>query len=314
MYALRAIRSYANAPYSLFTRSIPSFALRPRQLSGKNWQGFSDNIELQLRDGYPCFKLPLASRQGTVLLHLNPVTDTVGSVVSHIKQEDPGLEQVELLTPEGDRLALSSPVRQLLYGNFDLQLNDKHYRVNVSDQLALIPGTDAGTRLKGELGEVKNAIHRLYVSLNVDRHQLQLEQELKSRAEVLNEQLRPFEEAKAQLEQKAWMYTHACIWGGLGVMGVNAGLVGYLTWFVLSWDIVEPFSYIITFSTSILFYTYFVLSRQDPSYPDARSRIFYLNFYRAARKQNFSVAEYNSMKTELESVKKRLDTFRSTLS
>ena len=248
-----------------------------------------------------------------MLLHLNPVSDTVGDLVSHISQEDPGLQQVEILTTEGDRFALSSPIKHLFFENFDLQLNDRRYRVNLTEQFKLNSGVDTELELSGELGDVRNAIHKLYVSLNVDRQQLRLQQELSSRAEVLTEQLRPYEEIRANLEMKAWRNTHVCIWGGLGVMGVNAGLVGYLTWFVLSWDIVEPFSYIITFGTSILFYSYFVLSRQDSNFPDARSRIFYLSFYRAARKLNFNVEKYNSMKKELSDANSRLEILRSSL-
>ena len=303
----RVVRSYFLYPH--FVCALTSPAL----LSSQSWHGFSDDIELHLRDGYPCLKLPLVSRQGNVLLHLNPVIDTVGSLVSHIRQEDPGLQQVEVLSTEGDRFALSSPIKHLFFGNFDLQLNDRRYRVTLTDQFKLKSGVEIGAELSGELGDVRNAIHKLYVSLNVDRHQLRLEQELSSRAEVLSEQLRPFEEIKESLENKAWRNTHFCIWGGLGVMGINAGLVGYLTWFVLSWDIVEPFSYIITFGTSILLYMYFVLSRQDSNFPDVRSRLFYLNFYRAARKLNFNVEEYNSMKKELSDVNTRLEILRSTI-
>ena len=248
-----------------------------------------------------------------MLLYLNPVTDTVGNLVSHIRQEDPGLEQVELMSSEGDRYALSSPVKHLLFGDFDLQLNDKRYRVSINQQLKIKSGVDVSTEVSDEMGEVKNVVHKLYVALNVDRQQTQLAHELSSRAELLSEQLESFEDVKLNLEKKAWRSTHAVIWGGLGVMGVNAGLVGYLTWFVLSWDIVEPFSYIITFSTSILFYSYFVLARQDPAYPDVRRRIFYMNFYRAAKKLNFNVEEYNSMKKELSEINSRLRILRSTI-
>ena len=303
----RAVRSHFL--YQHFICSVTSPACL---LSSQGWHGFNDNLELHLRDGHPCLKLPLVSRQGSVLLHLNPVSDTVGSLVSHIRQEDPGLQQVEVLSTEGDRFALSSPIKHLFFENFDLQLNDRRYRVTLTEKFKLKSGVDIGPELSGQLGEVKNAIHKLYVSLNVDRQQLQIEQELSTRAEVLTDQLRPYEETKVSLERRAWRNTHACIWGGLGVMGVNAGLVGYLTWFVLSWDIVEPFSYIITFGTSILFYAYFAVSRQDSNFPDVRSRIFYLNFYRAARKLDFNVEKYNSMKKELSDVNTRLGILRST--
>ncbi|KAI6652800.1 Calcium uniporter regulatory subunit MCUb, mitochondrial [Oopsacas minuta] len=305
---LRIIPSYFSRYHS-----IRSLLFKPCFFSSQSWHGFSENIELHLRDGYPCLKLPLVSRQGNVLLYLNPITDTVGSLVSHIRQEDRGLQQVELMSTEGDRFALSSPVKHLLFENFDLQLNDKRYRVNLTEQLKIKSGLDVSSELSNEIGEVKNSIHKLYVALNIDRRQLQLSHELTSRAEVLREQLEPSEEIKTVVETNAWRNTHIVIWSGLGIMGVNAGLVGYLTWFVLSWDIVEPFSYIITFSTSILFYIYFVLSRSDPSYPDARSRIFYLNFYKAAKKLKFNVEEYNSMKKELTEINMRLANLRSIL-
>ena len=56
-----------------------------------------------------------------------------------------------------------------------------------------------------------------------------------------------------------------------------------------------------------------MLARQDPAYPDARRRIFYMNFYRAAKKLNFNVEEYNSMKKELSEINLQLRNLRSTI-
>ena len=57
-------------------------------------------------------------------------------------------------------------------------------------------------------------------------------------------------------------HTNRMVWFGLGLMGIQAGIMARLTWFDYSWDIVEPISYFVSYSAVVGTYAYFVLTRK----------------------------------------------------
>ena len=62
-------------------------------------------------------------------------------------------------------------------------------------------------------------------------------------------------------------HTNRMVWLGLGLMGIQAGVMARLTWFDYSWDIVEPISYYVSYSAVVGAYAYFVLTRKVTFYP-----------------------------------------------
>jgi hypothetical protein len=85
-------------------------------------------------------------------------------------------------------------------------------------------------------------------------------------------------------------------WLGLGLMSVQFGILARLTWWEYSWDIMEPVTYFVTYGTAIACYAYFVLTRQDYLLPDVRDRQYLLNFHKRARKSEWDISKYNSLK------------------
>ena len=65
-----------------------------------------------------------------------------------------------------------------------------------------------------------------------------------------------------------------------------------------------------TYGTAISCYAYFVLTRQDYLLPDVRDRQYLLNFYRRARKQQWDVGKYNSLKDSIDKVELELGKLR----
>lgn len=55
-------------------------------------------------------------------------------------------------------------------------------------------------------------------------------------------------------------------------------------------------TYFVTYGTAIACYAYFVLTREDYLLPDVRDRQYLLNFYKRARKTEWDVAKYNTLK------------------
>lgn len=112
------------------------------------------------------------------------------------------------------------------------------------------------------LSSVKNLVGQLYGALNVDEHQLRKEREMTTKLEELLAELSPMEGKRAEISQLAAKRTNSLIWLGLGYMSIQFGILARLTWWEYSWDIMEPVTYFVTYGTTMLFYAYFVLTRQ----------------------------------------------------
>ena len=67
---------------------------------------------------------------------------------------------------------------------------------------------------------------------------------------------------REKLSLQAKKHTNQMVWLGLGLMGIQAGIMARLTWFDYSWDIVEPISYFVTYAAVVGTYSYFVLTRK----------------------------------------------------
>ena len=69
-------------------------------------------------------------------------------------------------------------------------------------------------------------------------------------------------------------------------------------------------TYFVTYGTAIACYAYFVLTRQDYLLPDVRDRQYLLNFHKRARKCEWDVCKYNSLKDGITRVETELSKLR----
>lgn len=67
---------------------------------------------------------------------------------------------------------------------------------------------------------------------------------------------------KARITDSADAKTSRLLWVGLALMSTQGGALAWLTWWVYSWDIMEPVTYFITYGSAMAFYAYFVLTKQ----------------------------------------------------
>ncbi|XP_072261797.1 calcium uniporter regulatory subunit MCUb, mitochondrial isoform X2 [Pyxicephalus adspersus] len=267
----------------------------------------SSDVAVHYKHGLPIITLSLPSRNERCQFTIKPLTTTVGKFLQDIHNEDRGIEKLAAVSTDGTKFSASTLMGVLLKNDFHLVINNSTYHVH-SPQTDKQPADESHG-----LDPVRSLVHSLYSTLKLEEHHLQKEQELIQRIEVLKEELMPLEQIRLNIQAKSDARTKIVMWTGLAVLSTQGGALGYLTWWVYSWDIMEPVTYFITYGNLIAFYAYYLLTNMDYVYPDARDRQFLHFFYKRAKRQKFDVERYNRLRNELAKSEESLGRLRNPL-
>jgi len=96
-------------------------------------------------------------------------------------------------------------------------------------------------------------------------------------------------------------------------MSIQFGILARLTWWEYSWDIMEPVTYFVTYGTAIAGYAYFVMTRQEFLYQEAKDRQSLVTFHKKASKHRWDVERYNGLKEGIGSIEADLRRIRDPL-
>eukprot|EP00064_Thunnus_orientalis_P011372 superscaffoldBa00001640_g11403 len=263
----------------------------------------SSDVSLKYKHGRLVLEVPLPSRKEKCLFFLRPMLMSVGDLIDDLQREDPGAA-ASVLSQDGERVASNTLIDALLDKDFQLVINDAVYNVSSPEKVC------TSSEHAMELEDMKHVVHLLHTALHLPEHHLLQERQLLERMDKLKQELSPLEKMKAQLSRRAEFHTSKAVWIGMALLSVQGGALAWLTWWVYSWDVMEPVTYFITYATSIGAFSYYVLTKQDYIYPDAKDRQFLHYFYKGARKKNFNVNKYNELKDELAQVEDDLKRLR----
>uniref|UniRef100_A0A3B3B430 Calcium uniporter protein n=1 Tax=Oryzias melastigma TaxID=30732 RepID=A0A3B3B430_ORYME len=306
------LRSAAHS--TLFTQPIT--ALSPQVWRGApSWHGqrllcssaSPEEVTVVYQNGLPVISVSLPSRRERCQFTLKPLSDCVGVFLQQLQAEDRGIDRVAIYSMDGARVASSTGIDILLLDDFKLVINDTTHLVR-PPRREILPNEEAE-----RLNDVKFLVQQLYTTLRIEEHQLGKERELIQRLEDLNSQLRPLEKVREELSKKAERRTTWVLWGGMAYMATQFGILARLTWWEYSWDIMEPVTYFITYGTAMAMYAYFVLTRQEYVYPDARDRQYLLFFHKGVKRTRFDVEKYNKLKDDIAEVELDLKRLRDPL-
>ncbi|XP_029377606.1 calcium uniporter protein, mitochondrial isoform X2 [Echeneis naucrates] len=299
---------------TLFTQ--PATALSPQVWrGGPSWHSqrllcssaAPEEVTVVYQNGLPVISVSLPSRRERCQFTLKPLSDCVGVFLQQLQAEDRGIDRVAIYSMDGARVASSTGIDILLLDDFKLVINDTTHLVR-PPRRELLPHEEAE-----RLNDVKFLVQQLYTTLRIEEHQLGKERELIGRLEDLNSQLRPLEKMKEELSKKAERRTTWVLWGGMAYMATQFGILARLTWWEYSWDIMEPVTYFITYGTAMAMYAYFVLTRQEYVYPDARDRQYLLFFHKGVKRTRFDIEKYNKLKDDIAEVELDLKRLRDPL-
>ncbi|KAG7495987.1 calcium uniporter regulatory subunit MCUb, mitochondrial-like [Solea senegalensis] len=237
---------------------------------------------------------------------LTPMLTTVGDLLRDITAKDRGVHYAVLLNGDGQRISSCTFMETVLNKDFQLVINDVTHNVRSFGQ------GPSHEHVSG-VDDVKYMVRLLHAALTLPQRQHAKHSELLMKQEELKEQLKPLETVKVQMAKDAHSKASMLGWVGLAYLSLQGGFLGYLTWYVFEWDTMEPVTYFITYTTSMIFFAYYMLTRQDFVCPDVRDRQFLHFFYRKASHQKFDVDKYNELRDKLAQVDDDLQKLRSAI-
>ncbi|XP_047422411.1 calcium uniporter regulatory subunit MCUb, mitochondrial isoform X2 [Sciurus carolinensis] len=208
---------------------------------------------------------------------------------------------------DGSEIPASTLMDVLLMKDFKLVINEIEYDVQC-------PQKEKPSNVHmPEMESVKSLVHGLFTVLHLEESQKKREQHLLEKIDHLKEQLQPLEQVRARIEARSEAKTSGLLWAGLALLSVQGGAMAWLTWWVYSWDIMEPVTYFLTFTNSMIFFAYFIVTRQNYTYTSVRSRQFLQFFHKKSQQQHFDVEQYNKLKDDLAMAKESLERVRHSL-
>lgn len=135
------------------------------------------------------------------------------------------------------------------------------------------------------------------LALDVDRD---------ARLQAVQAELAPLQEKWAQIEASG--HSRAKFWIHTSLLGLVAqgAFVARLTWWELSWDIMEPITYMLTFSVALISISYFTLTGAEFSYESLHAVLARRRREKLIRRWNFDKEKYDRLVEEASRLSKAI--------
>ena len=109
-------------------------------------------------------------------------------------------------------------------------------------------------------------------------------------------ELEEMEKEKVVIDKKADELVRRELWGGLSFLVVQTAAFMRLTFWELSWDVMEPICFFVTSAYFMGGYTFFLRTSTEPSFEGYYKSRFIAKQKRLMKLHNFDIARYNDLK------------------
>lgn len=257
--------------------------------------------------GLPRITVPLPSRRENCSFTMKPITHTVANFLDMLKTEDRGIDRACITSLDGIRISSSNTIESLLEEDFKLVINDNEYIVS--------PPLQERCTIEDiqKLGDIQALIAQLYEAFHVREYQVDMERSVVAELEDIRLQLIPLEQKLLEIQNAAYKRANFFIWTFLIMMSIQFGALARLTWWEYSWDIMEPVTYFVTYGTTMMWFIYYLVTRQEYMLPDVLNRRHLIVLHRRARKIGLDINLYNSLKDRAYELETTLKVIRGPL-
>ncbi|KAJ1376428.1 Coiled-coil domain containing protein, C-terminal [Sesbania bispinosa] len=112
----------------------------------------------------------------------------------------------------------------------------------------------------------------------------------------VRKELEEMEKEKAAIDHKADTLVRRELWGGLGFLVVQTAAFMRLTFWELSWDVMEPICFYVTSMYFMVGYTFFLRTSKEPCFEGFYQSRFSTKQKRLMKLHNFDIARYNELR------------------
>jgi hypothetical protein len=116
-----------------------------------------------------------------------------------------------------------------------------------------------------------------------------------SEYESLKKEYEQLQVKKERLEKKALAYANNWIVVCGVYLIIQGAVLARLVWWEFSWDIMEPITYFITFSTGIIGWIYFTIAKSEYTYSNLRDNLASRKRERLYRAHDFNMERYQQL-------------------
>ena len=114
--------------------------------------------------------------------------------------------------------------------------------------------------------------------------------------EPLRKELEEMEKDKSAIDNKAETLVRRELWSGLGLLVAQTAAFMRLTFWELSWDVMEPICFYVTSMYFMAAYTFFLRTSKEPSFEAFYESRFSTKQKRLMKLHNFDIARYNQLR------------------
>lgn len=115
-------------------------------------------------------------------------------------------------------------------------------------------------------------------------------------AEAARKELEELEKQKEAIDTKADTMVRRELWGGLGYLVLQTAVFMRLTFWELSWDVMEPICFYVTSFYFMAGYAFFLRTSNEPSFEGFYQSRFSTKQKRLMERHQFDLARYEELK------------------
>eukprot|EP00253_Pinus_taeda_P033290 PITA_33290 len=112
----------------------------------------------------------------------------------------------------------------------------------------------------------------------------------------LREEREEMEKQKADIDWEAKKIVRRELWGGLGFMSLQTAYLMWLTFWELSWDVMEPICFFLTSTYFLAGYAFFLTTSTDPTFEGFFHARFKTTQKRLMKKRNFDMERFEELR------------------